>query len=90
MRIKHTPNESYKVCSYLPCKGELFKDVKRWFPYRHYATKQSALAAIKRIKENNKDDKFGKELIWKIVWCPYPFASNEECITVYTEEVNND
>lgn len=85
MRIKHTPNESYKVYSYLPCKGELFKDIKRWYPYKHYSTKQSALSAIKRAKEKYKNA-IEKDLIWKIVWSPYPFASDEQCITVYTEE----
>lgn len=85
MRIKHTSNEIYKVYSYLPCKGELFKDIKRWYPYKHYSTKQGALSAIKRVKEKY-NDRSVKDLIWKIVWAPYPFASDEQCVTVYTEE----
>lgn len=88
MRIKHTPNETYKVYSYLPCKGELFKHIKRWYPYKHYRSKQSALNAIKRIKEENKE-LFARDLIWKIIWSPYPFASDEECIEVYNEDNTN-
>lgn len=87
MRIKHTPSESYKVYSYLPCNGELFKGIKRWYFYNHYSTKKSALSAIKRVKDRCNGDILGKELIWKIVWCPYPLASEDKCITVYTEEV---
>lgn len=86
MRIKHTPNESYKVYNYLTCKSELFKNVRRWYPYKHYSSKQSALTGIKNAKEKYKD-RIGNELIWKIVWSPYPFAADDECITVYTEEV---
>lgn len=85
MRIRHTASESYKVYNYLPCTSVLFKDVKRWFPYKHFATKQSALAAIKRIKVKYQNC-IEKDLIWKIVWSPYPFASDEECITVYNED----
>ena len=81
MRIKHTPNESYMVYSYLPCRGELC-----WYPYKHYRSKQSALNAIKRIKDDNKELSSVRELVWKIVWSPYPFASDEECVTIYTEE----
>lgn len=88
MRIKHTSNETYKVYSYLPCKSELFKDIKRWYPYKHYSTKQSALASIKRAKE--KHNSIGNKLIWKIVWCPYPFAAEKECITIYNEDIEND
>lgn len=86
MRINHTTTEIYKVYSYLPCKGELFKDVKRWYPYKHYSTKQGALSAIKRLKEKFKDSNFN-DFVYKIVWSPYPFASDEECVTIYTEEV---
>jgi len=85
MRIKHTVNESYKVYSYLPCKGELFKDVKRWYPYKHYRTKQGAINAIKRFKQDSKYS-YSSELVFKIIWSPYPFAGEDECIVVYNED----
>lgn len=84
MRIKHTPNEVYRVYSYLPCKSELFKNVKRWYPYKHYRTKQGAINALKRIKQDGKY--YSSELIFKIVWSPYPFASDDECVVVYNED----
>ena len=89
IRIRHTVNEAYAIYSYLPCQGELFKDVKRWYPHKHYRSKQSALTAIKRIKENAKDD-ITKRLVWKIVWLPYPFCSDDQCITVYNEDTDNE
>ena len=46
MRIKHTTTECYRVCSYLPMVGT-FKDCKRWYPYKIYSSKQSAINAIK-------------------------------------------
>ena len=89
MRIKHTPTETYKVYSYLPCKGKSFKDIKRWYPYKHYASKTSALRAIKRIKEQGKG-MYDKDLIWKIIWSPYPFAPDEKCIAVYNEDSTSE
>ena len=85
MRIKHTPNEIYKVYSYLPCKSELFKSLKRWYPYKHYRTKQAALNAIKRFKENDKYS-YSKDMIFKIVWSSSPFAPVSEDIIVYNED----
>lgn len=81
-RIKHTDREVYKLYSCLPCRFELSKGVKRWFFYKSYKTKSSALNKIKSYKasENANND-----LIFKIVWCPYPFAAEEYCVDVYNE-----
>lgn len=84
MRIKHTINEVYKVYYYLPCKSELFKDVKRWYFYKNYHTKQGAINAIKRYKQSGKY--YASDLIFKIIWSPYPFASESEDIIVYNED----
>lgn len=82
MRIKHTTTEVYRVCNYLPMAGS-FKDIKRWYTYKYYSTKQSALNAIKRIKSNGKNLILDKELIYRIDWIPAPFS--KEFVTVYDE-----
>lgn len=85
MRINHTAHETYKVYSYLPCNSELFNNIKRWYPFKHYSSKQSALSAIKRFKLKHEEG-IEKGLIFKIVWAPYPFANDDECIIVYNED----
>lgn len=84
MRIKHTPNEIFRVYYYLPCKSELFKNVKRWYPYKHFFTKQGAINSIKRYKQSGKYR--AHEVIFKIVWSPSPYASESEDIIVYNED----
>lgn len=86
MNIKHTKSERYLVYSYLPCRGELFKEIKRWFFCKSYATKQGALKAIQRMKETHRDD-VESGLIYKIVWTPSPYAGDEQRVIVYNEEV---
>lgn len=76
MRIKHTKTECYRVCNYLPMTGT-FKDCKRWYPYKFYSSKQSALNAIKRAKI--KDNRF----VWRIDWFSSPYA--REYTTIYDE-----
>lgn len=76
MRINHTITEVYRVCSYLPMSGT-FKDIKRWYPYKFYSSKQSAMNAIKRIKSRDNN------LVWRIDWIPAPFS--KEFITIYDE-----
>ena len=83
MRIKHRPNEFFAVASMWQGESVLFKDVERWYPFKHYRTKQSALNAVKRLKEKHKPE-YGK-LYFKIVYNPYPFCSDDEKIDVYNE-----
>lgn len=85
MYIKHTKTEIYKVYSYLPCKGSSFKDIKRWFPFKHFRSKQAALNAIKRFKVKHAGQ-FDGDLLFKIVWSPSPFASVDDDIIVYNED----
>lgn len=82
MRIRHTPSEFYHVYSMLPCTSGLFAGIERWYSYKTYSSKASALNAIKRLKNSNKYD---SRLVFKIVWNPYPFCSDESKITVYSE-----
>lgn len=86
MRINHTPYELYRVFYLLPCKSDLFKDVKRWYYYKGYSTKQGALNAMKRLKNSDKFYPNEWDLIFKIVWCPYPLADEDKCILVYSDE----
>lgn len=76
MKIKHTNTEVYRVCYYLPMNGT-YKNEKRWYPYKYYSTKQSAINAIKhmKIKENN--------LVWRVDWLAYPLSA--DFITIYDE-----
>ena len=90
MRIKHTPNEFYYLQNYLPCTSNDNAHIKRWWTYKTYATKQSALNALKRIKEKYKNDDQVQRLIWRILWFPYPFADYDKSICVYTEEENEN
>lgn len=85
IRIKHRPNESYAVYTCLLNQGVLFKDVKRWYPYKHFRSKQAALKAIARYKEKSIGKSVGR-LIYKIVWNPYPFCDDSEKICVYNED----
>lgn len=85
MRIKHTDTEIYKVFTYLPNQGKLFKGIKRWFFWKSFRSKQSALKAIQRVKDT-RPDVIENRLIFEIRWCPYPFATEEKCIVVYSED----
>lgn len=85
IRINHRPNEFYAVYTCLLNQGVLFKDVKRWFPYKNFRTKQAALKAIARYKEKSIGKIEGR-LIYKIVWNPYPFCNDSEKICVYNED----
>ena len=85
VRIKHRPNEYYAVYTCLVPNGSLFKGLKRWFPYKHFRTKQSALKAIERYKKKCVGT-IEERLIYKIVWNPYPFCNESETICVYSEE----
>lgn len=89
MNIKHRPNEYYALYSCLPCTSELFKDVKRWFPVKHYKSKQAAINRINKIREQKKHD-MDDRLIFKIAWFPYPFAGEDEAIIVYNEDNQNE
>lgn len=86
MRIKHQPTEIYYLQNYLPCTSELYHGCKRWWPYKIYHSKASALAALKRIKEKYKDDPTVQKLIWRVLWFPYPFADYDKSICVYTDD----
>lgn len=85
IRIKHRPNEYYAVYTCLLSQGVLFKDVRRWFPYKHFRSKQAALKAIERYKEKSVG-KIEERLIYKIVWNPYPFCNENETVVVYSED----
>ena len=84
MRIKHTDWEIYKVYNCIPMESELFKNIERWYAYKHFKTKQGAMQSIKRIKEKNKEG-ISSKLKFKIIWAPTPFAAEEDCIEIYNE-----
>lgn len=56
------PYTIFKVYSALNCHSDLFKDIYRWYPYKHFSSKQAALNSIKRFREKNSAD-----LVFKIV-----------------------
>lgn len=85
MRIKHSFYESYYLYFVLPCKSDLFNDVKRWIFYKSYASKQGAIRAMNRLKKSNKFYPNEYDLIFKIVWFPFPFASEEKQMIVYSD-----
>lgn len=78
--IKHTPNETYNVYSCIRINNS---GIKIWYPYKHYRSKQAAINAIKKFKEKNSGNEFVEKMIFKILWCPYPFASDKECIKIW-------
>lgn len=86
MRIKHRPNEFYAVYSMWQGDSVLYKDIERWYVWKHYSTKQAAMNAIKKLKEK-REPNFGK-LYFKIVWNAYPFCSDDEKVVVYNEKEN--
>ena len=89
MRIKHNKSfvESYKVYSYLPCRSELYSGIKRWFFCKSYFSKQTAKQFIAKYKRMHQNSSIENRLIFKIVWCPYPFAAEEDCVEVYNEDL---
>lgn len=84
MRIKHTAREYYSLQSCYLGKSELFKNVRRWYMYKHYHSKSAALKALSTLKEKRAAE--CKDLIWQIRWYPHPFADYEDSICVYTED----
>lgn len=84
MRIKHTANEFYYLQSCYLGKSQLFKNVRRWYPYKIYHTKAAALRALATIKEKRAAE--CQDLIWRILWFPHPFAEYEQSVCVYTED----
>lgn len=69
----------YGVYSYYKNNSELFKDVKRWYLYQFYSSKQSALNRIK--KEKTKHD----NLLYEIRCFEHPYA--KEYKIIYTEDI---
>lgn len=78
-------NTIFKVYSCLKNDSELFKDVFRWYPYKHFRSKQSALNHIKNFRSKNSDSSYAKKIIFKIVKSSIYDSCNDKI--VYDESV---
>lgn len=69
----------YKVYSCLKNQSDLFKDVYRWYPHKHFRTKQAALNNIKNFRSKHLDD-ISQRIIFKIVKSSIYDSSNDKVV----------
>lgn len=78
-------NTIFKTYSCLKNESESFKNIYRWYPYKHFRSKQAALNNFKNWRSKHNDP-MSKRIIFKIVKSSIYDSTNDKI--VYDESEN--
>lgn len=76
----------FKTYSCLKNESELFKGVYRWYPHKHFRSKQAALNHFKNFRSKHTDP-MASRIIFKIVKSSIYDSSNDKIVYDESEEL---